>query len=284
MTESRDDTTPRLAHIAVYPVKALDPVAVDQVGVTDIGGLDNDRAYAMVTGDGEYLNGKRTDAVHRIRSDIDLNRKQISLGVESAAHPPADAPAESERDGPREFHLDDDRAAIEEWLSARVEQRVTLEVGVGGSLTDGVVYGDTDNTGPTLTSAATLREVASWYDGIDAHEMCLRLRPNLVVEGVPAFWEDLLVGDDPGAVQIGDVRLTGTHPIPRCVVPTRDPHTGEADDGFRERFVDRREATLPEWTDRAAFDGNLYSVTVGTRIPEHHRDGQLHVESEVQVV
>lgn len=278
-----ESRAPRLAHIAVYPVKALDPVALEQVGVTDIGGLDNDRAYAMVTENGEYFNGKQSDAVHPIRSTVDLDRKQISLCIESGAHPRAgEAPTdESERS---EFHLDDDRAAIEGWLSTQFGHQVTLTVGAGGSLTDGVIYGDEDRTGPTLTSAATLREVASWYDGIDAREMRLRLRPNLVVEGVPAFWEDRLVADGGRAVRIGDVRLVGTHPIPRCVVPTRNPHTGETDDGFRETFVEHREATLPEWTDRAAFDGNLYSVTVGTRIPERHRDGELRVGDAVQVV
>ena len=283
MTANKSDVTPRLAHIAVYPVKALDPVALERVGVTDVGGLDNDRAYAMVTGDGEYLNGKRTDAVHPVRSTVDLEQKQIDLNIESDAHPRGtDPPTDGGERG--EFHLDDDRGAIEGWLSACLGHQVTLEVGAGGSLTDGVIYGDEDRTGPTLTSAATLREVASWYDDIDAGEMRLRLRPNLVVEGVPTFWEDRLVADGGRAVQVGDVRLVGTHPIPRCVVPTRDPHTGEADDGFRETFVERREATLPEWTDPAAFDGNLYSVTVGTRIPERHRDGELRVGDTVQVI
>jgi uncharacterized protein YcbX len=279
------ETTPRLAHIAVYPVKALAPVALDRVTITDIGGLDNDRAYAMVTGDGEYLNGKRTDAVHRIRSAVDIDRRQITLGVEHGTRSRADAgTGEGESHETQEFHLDDERAGIEGWLSAYFGQPVTLEVGTGGSLTDGVVYGDEDRTGPTLTSAATLRTVASWYDGIDAREMRLRLRPNLVVEGVPAFWEDRLVFDGDGTVQIGDTRLVGTHPVPRCVVPARDPHTGETDDDFRETFIKRREATLPEWVDRGAFDGTLYSVTVGTRIPERERDGELQVGSEVQRV
>jgi len=31
------ETTPRLAYIAVYPVKALAPVALDRVTITDIG-------------------------------------------------------------------------------------------------------------------------------------------------------------------------------------------------------------------------------------------------------
>jgi len=286
MEETPTDTAPRLAHIAVYPVKALEPVALDRVTITDIGGLDADRAYAMVTGDGEYLNGKRTDAVHRIRSAVDIDRRTVTLGLEGDTHPRVATvgTGEGERSGRREFHLDDERAGIEEWLSAYLGRPVTLEGATGGSLTDGVVYGETDRTGPTLVSAATLREMASWYDGIDTREMRLRLRPNLVVEGVPAFWEDRLVADGGRTVQIGDVRLSGTHPVPRCVVPARDPHTGETDEGFRETFIERRAATLPEWIDRDSFDGGLYSVAVGTRIPECERDGELRVGSTVRLV
>jgi uncharacterized protein YcbX len=285
MTGKHNHATPTLSHIAVHPVKALDPVARERVALTDIGGLENDRAYAIVTEDDEYLNGKRTDEVHRIRAAIDTERGRIGLAVEAGGSSNgANGEPPAEGDGTREFHLDEDRAAIEAWLSERFGRPVRLEVAAGGGLTDGVIYGDTDQTGPTLASAATLREVASWYDGIDAREMRLRLRVNLVVEGVPPFWEDRLVAGGGRAFQIGDVRLEGTHPVPRCVVPTRDPHTGEVTDGFRETFLERREATLPEWADRGAFDGNLYSVTVGTHVPESERDGELRVGDTVQVV
>ena len=269
---TREQEAVRLSHIAVHPVKALDPVTLERVGITDIGGLDNDRACAIVTGDGEYLNGKRTDAVHRIRADIDIEQRQLLLDAGGSA------PAASE------FHLDRDRTAIESWLSAFFDEPVTLETDRGGSLTDGVIYGDEDQTGPTLVSAATLRELSSWYDDIEPDEMRLRLRPNLVVAGVPPFWEDRLVADGGRALRIGGVRLEVTHPVPRCVVPTRDPHTGVANEGFRETFVERRKATLPGWADRAEFENTLFSVTVGTRVPETERDGELRVGDEVQVL
>jgi uncharacterized protein YcbX len=287
MSRVRDGETPRLSGIAVHPVKALDPVDLERVAITDIGGLDNDRAYAIVTEDGEYLNGKRTDAVHRIRSDVDLEAKRVSLGVaggEETSDTESEGTGDVEGGETRAFHLDADREAIEAWLSEFFERPVRLEVGAGGSLTDGVIYGEADRTGPTLVSAATLREVASWYDGIDAREMRLRLRPNLVVEGVPPFWEDRLVAGGGREFRIGDVRLAGTHPIPRCVVPTRDPHTGEPYERFRETFIEQRAATLPEWVDREPLDGNLFSVTVGTRVPESERDGTLRVGDELQVV
>lgn len=262
---------PTLSQIAVHPVKALDPVARDSASVTAVGGLDGDRRYAIVAEDGGYVNGKRTAAVHRLRSAVDLDANRITLRVEG-----------SERE--REFHLDRDREALAAWLSDYFGTRVSLSEGQGGTQTDSAVYGDGTKTGPTLVSEATLREVASWYEGIDAEELRLRMRPNLVVEGVPAFWEDRLVADGGRRVRVGDVTLEGVDPVPRCVVPTRHPHTGEVTDRFRETFLERREETLPEWADPAAFDDGFYKLMVIARIPESERDGELTVGDTVRLV
>ena len=259
-----------LSHIAVHPIKALDPVDRERVTATAAGGLAHDRSYAFVDNTGSYVNGKRTADVHRLRADVDLERGCVALR------------REGETTG-HEFHLDDDRDALETWASEYFGAAVSLEVGSGGTQTDGAVYGNTERTGPTLVSEATLREVASWYDVTPA-EMRLRLRPNLVVDGVPAFWEDKLVAGDGRRVRIGDVVLVGTHAIPRCIVPARDPHTGEKEENFRQTFVEKREASLPAWTDEKTLDGNLYSVTVGTRIPESERESELRVGDEVTLL
>jgi len=262
---------PTLSQIAVHPVKALDPVSLDQASITDVGGLAGDRVYAIVDTDGDYVNGKRTATVHRLRADVDLETNRIALG-------PRD-------DGPeREFHLDRDRVALERWLSEFFGVEVELEVAQGGSQTDSAVYGDGSKTGPTLISEATLREVASWYDGVGPEEMRLRMRPNLVVEGVPAFWEDRLVAGDGRQLRIGDVTLEGVDPVPRCVVPTRDPHTGEVTDGFQETFVERREATVSDWADRSAFEDTLFKLMAVARILEPERDGVLRVGDEVELL
>jgi hypothetical protein len=260
---------PTLSRIAVHPIKALDPVEPASVSITAVGGLAGDRIHAIVDGDGNYLNGKRTDAVNRLRADVDLDANRVTLGPRG--------------EEAREFHLDDDRDAIEAWLSDYFGLAVSLEAGLGGELTDSAVYGDGTRTGPTLISEATLRTVASWYDGVDPAEMRLRMRPNLVVEGVPAFWEDRLVAGRGRRFTVGDVTLEGIKPVPRCVVPTRDPHTGEETPGFRETFVQRREATLPDWVDRSDFPDGLFSLMVIARVPESERDGTLSVGDELRV-
>ncbi|PSQ19572.1 hypothetical protein BRD00_01540 [Halobacteriales archaeon QS_8_69_26] len=268
---------PTLSRIAVHPIKSLDPADRDRVGITDVGGLAGDRVYAVVDGSGNYVNGKRTAKVHRIRADADLDGNRVTLRWEG------DGTGASSTGGPREFRLDSDRTELEAWLSEHLGIDVELVAGQGGALTDRAVYGDGSKTGPTVIAEATLREAASWYDGIGPREMAFRLRPNLVVEGVPPFWEERLFAGGGRRLRVGDVTMEGVEVVPRCVVPTRDPHTGEEYEGFRETFVRKREETLAEWTDPADLDGNFFSLMAAARIPEDQRDGTLEVGDEVGI-
>jgi hypothetical protein len=278
-------TDAKLSHISVYPVKALDAADLDRVAVTAGGGLAGDRVYALYDDEG-YLNSRRTAAFHPIVSSFDVDAGTVELSAPTRAT--------------RTFDVDADRAALEAWLGEHLETDVELRGGQSGEQSDRAIYGDGSQTGPTLVSEATLRELASWFDGIDAEGMRRRLRPNLVVAGVEAFWEERLLGSledavyaDGGTdgdarghpqVRIGGVILEGVEPIPRCVVPTRDPDTGEEYDGFRETFVRRRAETLPPWTDEATLAGNHYSATVGTHIPEDERGGDLAVGDAVELL
>ena len=66
--------------------------------------------------------------------------------------------------------------------------------------------------------------------------------------------------------RVGDVQMEGINPCQRCVVPTRDPETGEVDDRFQKIFIQKRQATLPEWVERSRFN-HFYRLAVNTRIP-----------------
>jgi len=229
-----------LVGIRVHPIKALDPVERECTVVSPVGGLDGDRAYAIVDADGEYVNGKRTDAVHRLRSDVDLDAGLVRLGERGSEALEA-------------FHLPEHRARLADWLSAYFGLDVDVESAPGGELTDSAVLGG-DPPGATVVSTATLETVASWFPGLDIEDVRRRFRANLEVEGVPAFWEDGLVADGGVRFLIGDVAFQAVEPVPRCVVPTRDPDTGEVTDGFRERFIRKRESTLPADADPAVFE------------------------------
>lgn len=266
---------PTLSHIAVHPIKALDPLSVERVGFSDAGGLTNDRAYAIVDGDGNYINGKRTAAVNPIRATYELETESVQLEIAESAT--VDPPGERVESGA--FHPEKQREALESWLSTYFGTPIALRAGDGGSQTDGVVYGNSSKTGPTVVADATLTEVGSWY-GLSGEEMRRRMRPNLVVSGVPPFWEDRLV--DGQRVRIGDVTLEGEKVLPRCVVPKRDSRTGAETTGFQQTFTERREATLPEWTD--GFDGNLYRLAARLRVPEVERESEIRVGDDVSLV
>ena len=273
----RTKSVPELSHIAVHPIKALDPLSLQRVGFSTAGGLTDDRAYAIVDGDGNYINGKRTAAVHPIRTTY--NRSDGTVQFDSTKQAAVDPPGiEMEA---KTLHPDEQREAVESWLSAYFGTSMTLRAGEGGSQTDGVVYGNGSKTGPTLVAKATLAEVASWY-GLPTEEIRRRMRPNLVVSGVPAFWEDRLV--DGQQVRIGDVTLDGEKVLPRCVVPKRDSKTGAETPRFQQTFVEQRGATLPEWTPLKAFNGNLYHLAARLRVPESEREGEIRVGDEVSLV
>ncbi|MFC7173593.1 MOSC domain-containing protein [Haloplanus litoreus] len=109
-----------------------------------------------------------------------------------------------------------------------------------------------------------------------------RLRPNVEIGGVPAFWEDRFLGSTPSGFEVGGIRFEGAEACARCVVPSRDPETGEPIADFQERFARRREETLPDWAPRREFE-HFFTVMLITRIPDGHAGETLAVGDEVRV-
>lgn len=255
----------RLARIRVFPVKSLDPVSLDTARIGTNGGLSLDRRWQIEDEDGRVLNGKRTPVVHRIHSRFGPDAGAVTLGLRH-----------SETRG--QFDLDADRTDVEGWLGDVFERPVSLRRNDDGGFPD-----DTDASGPTVVSTATLETVASWF-ALPVESVRRRFRANLEIDGVPAFWEDRLVGPggQPVRFRIGEVSFDGVNVCQRCIVPTRDPDTGERTDGFRERFLERREATLPEWAPRDQFD-HYYRLMVNTTVPEGSWGGSIAVDDAVEV-
>lgn len=258
---------PRLVRLTVYPVKSLDGKSVQSATFTAQGGLVDDRIYALVDDSGDYVNGKAEPMVHRIRSGFDLDRHRLC--VRDVEEPPSAAVS---------FALPGESSAAGDWFGNYLGYPVSLRREPMGGFPD-----DTTNPGPTVLSTATIETIASWYDDVTTDEMRRRLRANVEVGGVPAFWEDRLFADRGEVVRfhLGDAVLEGVNPCRRCIVPARDPDTGEETPQFRERFVAQRRATKPEWTDSDRFDSD-YRVMVNTRVPEP--DATLNVGEPVEIL
>lgn len=232
-----------LAQITVYPIKSLDGVSVDACGFVSSGGLEWDRRLAIVDGEGNWVNGKRSLAVHLIRATYDLPSGTVRLKREGAAE--------------AIFDLHPSNAGLAEWLSEALGLACSLVEDLDAGFPD-----DAEATGPTLIGSATLNAVASWFPGLSEKEVGRRLRTNLVIDAPSAFWEDRLVASR--KFSIGGAAFHATSVCQRCVVPSRDSMTGLATQHFAKRFAEQREQNLPEESPRVAFN-HFYRVAINTQ-------------------
>jgi uncharacterized protein YcbX len=240
---------PHLARITLYPIKALDGLDVPEVRVLPSGALWNNRCLAIADRYDRFVTGKRNAKVHLIRARYDLPSGTVSVT----------APGHAEA---RSYHLDRDRDALASWLSEFFEQPVHLVENAEVGFPD-----DTESLGPTIVSAGTWQEVASWFEGLGAEETRLRFRANLEIGGTEPFWEERLYGEPEEVVrfQVGEVVFEGTYPCQRCVVPTRHPQTADPLPDFMNEFMEKRAERLPSWAARSRFD-HFYRLAVNTRL------------------
>lgn len=291
------EADPHLATIQRYPVKSLDAETPDRATLAASGALEGDREWAIldqppdepydpdaadVGGSGDYVNGKKTAAVHGLWSQY-VPRAEGGPGL-------AIRRRETDADDSRLFPLYDGRPAgnpadeadvhadLNGWLSEYFDRPVSVRWDGNGQ------HDDREYHGPTVVSTATLREVAAWFD-FDVDSARRRFRANLEIGGVPPFWEDRLFTDQGEVVafRVGNATTDGLHPCQRCVVPARDPDTGEETPDFRERFIETREETMPEWTDCDRFD-HAFRLMVNTRVPDAAAGMEVAVGDSVEIV
>ncbi len=256
-------STPHLARIDLYPIKSLDGVSVQQTSLLPSGAIMGDRRFALFDAQDRLINGKRTAKIHQIRTHFTPDLAVVTL--------------QSNQQSPVSFHLPQGKAALEDWFSQYFDQPVYLRENRDMGFPD-----DTASPGPTVISTATLAAIAAWYPPLTAADIRQRLRTNLEIEGVPAFWEDRLFSASgvPVGFQIGNVRLEGINPCQRCVVPTRDPQTGEAIPQFQKIFAHQRSQNLPNWAARSRFN-HFYRVAINTRLAPDATERWLQVGDRI---
>ncbi len=244
---------PRLANIRLHPIKALDPVSVNEARIGPNGGLELDRVWALYSADGRWVNGKRTAAMHLIRAAYAPDLRSVTLTVPGDRR---DIPAMT-------FAFPGDTEGAVEWFSMYFEQSIQVRYTREGFPDDGLA------AGPTIVSTASLEAVCEWFPGMTLEEARRRFRATLEIEDVPAFWEDQLFGEAETSVvrfKIGDVAFEGSNPCARCPVPSRESQTGVVNDGFQKRFAELRRAQLPPWAPADRFD-HFYCLATNTRVP-----------------
>lgn len=238
----------RVVDLRVYPVKSLPPTVLTSARVLPSGALQNDRRWAFVDEHGRFWNAKRTPKLHEIACRYDVSSSALTFH---------DRESES-----LTWPIGSETTAINSWFSERVGGPAQLIENADVGFPD-----DLESPGPTVVSSATLEAIASWFSGLTTDSVRLRLRANIEIAEVPAFWEDRLYrpGDQPQPFRIDSVTFLGTNPCQRCVVPSRDQSTGEAIPQFQKLFAEKRRETLPDWAPADRFN-HFYRATVNTRL------------------
>ena len=255
-----------LSRIDLFPIKSLDGTSVTAVRVNSGGILEHDRVYAMVDGSGAYVNGKRTNRVHLIRTTFAENYREASFWIEG----------ETQK---HDFVLNEPDG-VNRWLSDFFGFSVQLVSEFRGGFPD-----DRIASGPTIVSEASLQEVARWFPELTVEGARRRFRSNLEVAGVEPFWEDRLFGvqDELQPFRIGGVYLLGHNPCQRCVVPSRDPESGTQNlANFQKTFMALRKNCLPYWANSGRFN-HFYRFAVNTSIPLPEAGKILRVGDTVDV-
>jgi uncharacterized protein YcbX len=261
-----DATAPRLVRIRIHPIKSLDPIEVAEARIGPNGGLEHDRAWALYSVDGRWVNAKRTAAMHLIRASYAPDLRAVTLAV----------PGDSRSMFTAELAFPDDTERAAQWFSAYFEQQIMVRYSADGFPDDALA------SGPTIVSTASLEAVAEWF-ALTPDDARLRFRTSLEIACAPAFWEDQLFGEDPRSTvrfKIGDVHFEGSNPCARCPVPARDAHTGADRLGFQKRFAELRRAQLPPWSPAARFD-HFYRLATNTRVPSTEARKSLRLGDEL---
>ena len=117
-----------------------------------------------------------------------------------------------------------------------------------------------------------------------------RFRANLESIEDVAFCEDRLFGaaGELKPFQIGEVKFFGHNPCQRCVVPTRDPDSGQGVAGFQKTFMEQRKKNLPEWSNTQRFNHfyrfrhQYFRSPHGGRETDAHRGASLGASYKTQ--
>ncbi|MBX7146898.1 MAG: MOSC N-terminal beta barrel domain-containing protein [Alphaproteobacteria bacterium] len=252
---------PEISQIIIYPFKSLPGIKLSSARFTSAGILEGDREFAFFTSDGRFVNGKRFEAIHHIRTSFDLSNRLITLWSDTKPYP-------------QSFHMDQQCTQITTWVSQQLNlPNIELKHNPIAGFPD-----DTKSPGPTLATEASLIAAGNYFNPIiSLEEMIERMRVNILISDVEAYWEDTIStnAETGGILKLGDIKLIVTNPCQRCIVPTRNPQTGIATPQFIKTFMQQRYANLPLAVKQdLRYERNSYRLSVNVLGPSN---GAIHV-------
>ncbi len=256
-----------VASIHIYPVKSLDGIAVSQATILASGALEGDRSFAICDEAGEFVNNKRNSGVSFLRLSFDIKKRIAGLKIQ---------------DTEQEFffHVDRERQGIEYWLSNYFGFPVKLIENLLTGFPD-----DTAAPGPSIISTETIAEVASWFPRVCVNEMRHRLRANIEIGDVPAFWEDQLFpqADEIVRFKIGKVIFEGINPGQPCLLSTRNYAAKEAYPNLKNLPAAKQNEILSNLVKKRHLN-QFDRLIVNTRVPPQSAEKIVHIGDEVQII
>ncbi len=218
----------RITSLWLYPVKGCRGVRMTEVRLCDTG-IVGDRGFLVVDDKGLFLTQRDVPELARIEPTLQGDALVLSAdGREDLA-----VPLKAEN-GTREVQVFSSRGLATDagndaakWLGGFLGRPVRL-VRAGSAWQRSYVFGSehrpltfVDGYPMLLVSEASLTDLNG---RLPEPVPMARFRPNIVVDGVPAYAEDNL-----DRAQCGKVVLRGVKPCTRCVVTTTDQTTGARD-------------------------------------------------------
>jgi hypothetical protein len=112
-----------------------------------------------------------------------------------------------------------------------------------------------------------------------------RFRATIELDGIPAFWEDNLFSKKGIGIEfkLGHVTLIGMSPRARCVVPTRNPESGEVIHAFPKTFAKHRAQFLPSWSKLREY-GHHYYLAVDCYIPPDEIGKSIQIGDKIKII
>ena len=222
-------TTATITQLFVYPLKSTRALAASRVRLTAIG-LEWDRQWMMVDGDGTFLSQRTHPQLACVVPTIGSDALQLEApGTRRCGYRSAPAASVSTV----RVHADacvsvDQGAEAAEWMSGALGQTVRLvrvprdPARLANPRYAGATpapMGFADGFPLLVCNAASLADLNRRMPAPVPME---RFRPNLVLEGLPAWAEDHIA-----TLTVGPVTLRLVKPCTRCTIPSVDQRSGE---------------------------------------------------------
>ena len=210
-----------VARLSTTPLKgtALHHPDAAQLGPN---GLAQNRLFFLIDSAGRMVNGKRFGALVQVRADYHPAERRLALRSPHGGGVNDVVQLTDERTE-TDFYGRPVRGTV---VSGPFSRFLSEHLGTGVRLVQAEQPGGGVDVHPvTLISTATgglIRDAA----GGPAEDWLDRFRILVEVEGAEPFEEETWEGQ---STAVGDVILTIVGPIPRCVVTTQNPRSGEPD-------------------------------------------------------